>query len=214
MAKIIRLTFNPLYENTYIVYDDTKECVIIDPGCQLQKEKDTLKRYISDLELKPQAVLNTHCHFDHVFGNNFICNEYGIEPWAHEGDLLNIKRFAAGASLFGISADPPKAPASFLKDGMIFRFGQSELKVIHTPGHSPGSVCFYSENDKWLISGDTLFAGSIGRTDLPGGDFDTIKQSLKQLTQLPDETVVYPGHDTDTTIGKEKLYNPFLNEKL
>jgi glyoxylase-like metal-dependent hydrolase (beta-lactamase superfamily II) len=210
--KVKRLVFNPLQENTYIIYDETKECVIIDPGCQKPAEKDALKQFIADNSLKPKAALNTHCHFDHIFGNNFVYSEYGIELWASEGELANIRRFPASVSLFGISDEQPKAPAHFLENGQTVKFGNSELKVINTPGHSPGSVCFYSETDNFLIAGDTLFAGSIGRTDLPGGDYDKIKESLKKLIALPEETKVYCGHGPDTAIGKEKRYNPFITE--
>jgi glyoxylase-like metal-dependent hydrolase (beta-lactamase superfamily II) len=212
--EIKKLVFNPLQENTYIVYDDTKECVIIDPGCQKPAEKETLKRFISDNGLKPKLLLNTHCHFDHVFGNNFVCDEYGIESWASESELANIKRFPANASLFGGSDEQPEAPAHFLEDGQVIKFGNSELTVINTPGHSPGSVCFYSEPGQFLVAGDTLFAGSIGRTDLPGGSYDEIKKSLETLIALPSVTKVYCGHGPDTAIGREKCYNPFITEIL
>jgi glyoxylase-like metal-dependent hydrolase (beta-lactamase superfamily II) len=207
-----KLIFNPLQENTYIVYDDTKECVIIDPGCQKPMEKNALKQFISDAGLRPKLLLNTHCHFDHIFGNNFVCDEYGIELWASESESANIRRFTASASLFGISEEQPKPPSHFLEDGQIIKFGNSELKVISAPGHSPGSLCFYSETGNFLIAGDTLFAGSIGRTDLPGGSYDEIKKSLKKLIALPAETRVYCGHGPETTIGKEKLCNPFIAE--
>ncbi|MDR1129605.1 MAG: MBL fold metallo-hydrolase [Prevotellaceae bacterium] len=210
--EIKRLVFNPLQENTWIVYDDTKECVIIDPGCQKTVEKNALKQFISDAGLRPKVLLNTHCHFDHIFGNNFVCSEYGIELWASEGELANIRRFTASASLFGISEEQPAPPSLFLEDGQTVRFGNSELKVIFTPGHSPGSLCFYSEAGHLLIAGDTLFAGSIGRTDLPGGSYDEIRKSLKKLIALPAETRVYCGHGSDTTIGRESLYNPFITE--
>ncbi|MDR0725369.1 MAG: MBL fold metallo-hydrolase [Prevotellaceae bacterium] len=210
--EIKKLVFNPIQENTYIIYDETKECVIIDPGCQKPLEKNILKQFIDNNALKPKAVLNTHCHFDHIFGNNFVCREYGVEVWASEGELANIRRFTASASLFGISGEQPNPPAHFLKNGEVIKFGNSELKVITTPGHSPGSVCFYSETGNFLIAGDTLFAGSIGRTDLPGGDYDTIKESLKKLIALPDDTKVYCGHGYDTSIGRERLNNPFITE--
>jgi glyoxylase-like metal-dependent hydrolase (beta-lactamase superfamily II) len=211
-VEIKKLVFNPIQENTYIVYDDTNECVIIDPGCQKPLENNTLKQFIDNNGLKPKMVLNTHCHFDHIFGNNFVCREYGVESWASEGELVNIRRFTASASLFGISAEQPHAPSHFLENDEVIKFGNSELKVITTPGHSPGSVCFYSETENFLIAGDTLFAGSIGRTDLPGGDYDTIKESLKKLIALPDLTKVYCGHGPDTSIGRERLHNPFIAE--
>jgi glyoxylase-like metal-dependent hydrolase (beta-lactamase superfamily II) len=208
--EIKKLVFNYIQENTYIVYDDANECVIIDPGCQKPLENRILKQFIDNNGLKPKAVLNTHCHFDHIFGNNFVCKEYGVEVWASEDELANIRRFTTNISLFGISAEQPDLPSHFLENGQVIKFGNSELQVINTPGHSPGSVCFYSATGNFLIAGDTLFAGTIGRTDLPGGDYNKIRESLKKLTALPDETKVYCGHGTDTTIGNEKLYNPFL----
>jgi glyoxylase-like metal-dependent hydrolase (beta-lactamase superfamily II) len=210
--EVNKLVFNPLQENTYIIYDDTKECVIIDPGCQKPVEKNALKQFIADEGLQPKLLLNTHCHFDHVFGNNFVCNEYGVELWASESESTNIRRFMASASLFGISEEQPRSPSHFLEDGQIIKFGNSELKVISTPGHSIGSLCFYSESDNFLIAGDTLFAGSIGRTDLPGGNYTEMKKSLEKLIALPAETRVYCGHGRETTIDREKLYNPFIKE--
>jgi glyoxylase-like metal-dependent hydrolase (beta-lactamase superfamily II) len=210
--EVKRLVFNPLQENTYIIYDETKECVIIDPGCQKSLEKITLKQFIANNGLIPKALLNTHCHFDHIFGNNFVCNEYGIELHASEGELANIRRFTVSASLFGISEEQPYPPSHFLENGQVIQFGNSELKVISTPGHSSGSVCFYSETDHFLISGDTLFAGSIGRTDLPGGNYDQIMDSLTKLVALPAETKVYCGHGRNTSIADELLYNPFIKQ--
>jgi glyoxylase-like metal-dependent hydrolase (beta-lactamase superfamily II) len=212
MMQVEQLIFNLLQENTYVIYDETKECVIIDPGCQKKEEKNILKHFIANNNLKPKVLLNTHCHFDHIFGNNFVCNEYEIELWASEGELGNIKRFLPNASLFGFSEQQPQNPSHFLENGQIIKFGNSELQVINTPGHSPGSVCFYSETEKLLITGDTLFAGSIGRTDLFGGDYDEIQKSLKKLIALPNETKVYCGHGPDTTIGNEKHYNPFITK--
>ncbi|MDR1593198.1 MAG: MBL fold metallo-hydrolase [Prevotellaceae bacterium] len=208
--EIKKLIFNPLQENTYIIYDETKECAIIDPGCQKPQEKNALKQFIADSGLTPKILLNTHCHFDHIFGNNFVINEYGVELWASEGELANIQRFRASASLFGFAEEQPYPPSHFLENGQSIKFGNSELKVITTPGHSPGSVCFYSETGHFLIAGDTLFAGSIGRTDLPGGDYDKIMESLETLIALPAETKVYCGHGPDTETGWERLHNPFI----
>jgi glyoxylase-like metal-dependent hydrolase (beta-lactamase superfamily II) len=207
-----RFIFNPLQENTYIVYDETNECVIIDPGCQTSTEKSVLKQFIDTNGLRPKAVWNTHCHFDHIFGNNFVTDEYGIDLWTAEGELANIRRFQASASLFGIVTDLPNAPSHFFEDGQQLKVGNLEWTVIVTPGHSPGSVCFYSESERVIFVGDTLFAGSIGRTDLPGGNYDEIKKSLAKLIELPDDTTVYCGHAANTTIGKERLSNPFITE--
>ena len=206
-----RFVFNPLQENTYLIHDETGECVVVDAGCHSKGEQDVLKSYIDDHRLRLIALLNTHCHFDHVFGNAFLCSEYGVKSRAHRGELRNIERFKSGAALFGFVGDPPPVPSDFLEDGMWIEFGKSKLQVIYTPGHSPGGLCFYSPDNKFVISGDTLFAESIGRTDLPGGDYDTLMESLKKLTEiLPDNTEVYPGHGPQTTIGHEKLHNPFL----
>ena len=209
-----RFVFNPLRENTYLLFNNTNECVIIDPGCSNPSEQNTLKQYISDSHLKPVMVLNTHCHFDHVLGNNFVCKEYNIKAYAHEGEASNIKRFTASAALFGHSVEAVDAPEYTLKDRQIIRFGRTHIEVIHTPGHSEGSVCFYYSPKKLLISGDTLFAGSIGRTDLPGGNYEKIIQSLKKLVIMSDETQVLCGHAQDTYIGVEKLNNPFIIELL
>jgi len=212
--EVKKLIFNPLQENTYIVFDNTKKCVIIDPGSQKKAEKEYLKQVISELKLEPEAVLNTHCHFDHIFGNNFLCDEYAIELWTHKDEIKNIARFEASTSLYGIREEAPYKPTHFFENGDVFKFGDSSLEIIHTPGHSPGSVCFYSKQDKFLIAGDTLFAGSIGRTDFPGGDYDLIKESLLKLMKLPGDTTVYCGHGPNTTIGQENLYNPFINEMV
>ncbi|MDR2563771.1 MAG: MBL fold metallo-hydrolase [Prevotellaceae bacterium] len=206
-----RFIFNPLQENTYLVYDETGESLVIDAGCQSKGEQDVLKSYIEEKGLTLIALLNTHCHFDHVFGNAFLCREYGVKSRAHRGELQNIERFKSGAALFGFAGDPPPVPSEFLEDGMNVEFGKSKLQIIYTPGHSPGGLCFYSPDDGFVISGDTLFAGSVGRTDLPGGDYNTLIESLKKLIEiLPDDTDVYPGHGPQTKIGYEKLHNPFL----
>jgi glyoxylase-like metal-dependent hydrolase (beta-lactamase superfamily II) len=207
--EIEKLTFNSLEVNTYVVYDATKECVIIDPGCINSDEKNELKQFISDNGLKPKILLNTHCHFDHIFGNNFVCSEYGIEMWASEKELPNLGCYEGVAELFEYSDKQP-VPSRFLENGQVVKFGNSELKVINTPGHSPGSVCFYSEAENFIIVGDTIFLGSIGRTDMFGGDYPEIKESIKMLLELPAETKAYCGHGPSTSIGKEKLYSPIL----
>jgi glyoxylase-like metal-dependent hydrolase (beta-lactamase superfamily II) len=207
---IKRLVFNLIQENTYIVSDATGECVIIDPGC-IASEQHVLRQYLDLYGLTPKAVINTHCHFDHVFGVNFVCDTYNVDFWAHENELDNLRRFMAAANLYSIPGEQPRNPDHYLTDGMSVTFGNSELKVIFTPGHSAGSVCFYSAEDGILFSGDTLFSGTIGRTDLPGSDYDSIVRSLARLTALPGDTKVYCGHAQDTTLSYEKAYNPFLN---
>lgn len=197
------------------MYDETKECIIIDAGCQQPAEQEQLKRFISEQGLRPVALVNTHCHFDHVFGNSFVCDEYKVPSWTHREELRNVERFEAYASLFGAKGNKPPVPTHFFEDGADFKFGNSSLKVLHTPGHSPGGVCFYSAADKFLIAGDTLFAGSIGRTDLPGGDYDVLMDSLKEkVLVLPSDTKVYCGHGPETSVGIELQTNPFITEQL
>ncbi|WP_018479639.1 MBL fold metallo-hydrolase [Pontibacter roseus] len=210
--KITRLTFNPFQENTYLLHDDTKECVVIDPGCYEEAEQQELKQYIEKHDLKVVRLLNTHCHIDHVLGNKFVSDTYGVELEIHEEDLQTLRSVPVYAPNYGFPKYADVTPsAAYLKEGDSIKFGNTELKILFAPGHAPGHVVFYSEADKVCIGGDVLFQGSIGRTDLPGGDFDTLISSIRtKLFTLPDETVVYPGHGPETTIGYEKKHNPFL----
>ncbi|MEP7265004.1 MAG: MBL fold metallo-hydrolase [Bacteroidota bacterium] len=211
--KIKEFVFNPFQENTYVVYDETKECIIIDPGCYDVTEFEELRNFISSAELKPVALLNTHCHIDHVFGNYFVADEYGLKPQIHPNEKQILLSMSAVGEMYGLNVtESPEAEMS-LADNANFRFGNTELKMIFAPGHSPGSICFYHDVSGQLIGGDVLFQGSIGRSDLPGGDFHTLLQSIRErLFILPDETVVYPGHGPQTTIGYEKKFNPFLTD--
>ncbi len=160
-------------------------------------------------------MLNTHGHFDHTMGNDFLSEIYGIKSYIHAGDEKLLAETAPIAANFGYTVAAPPVPAGFLEDGQIIRFGQSELRVIHTPGHSKGSVCFYAPADHFILTGDLLFQGCIGRTDLPGGDYDEIMDSLfKKILPLPDDTTVYSGHGNPTTIHDEKLTNPFITERM
>jgi len=210
--KVTCLTFNPFQENTYLLHDDTKECVVVDPGCYEQSEQKELLRYIQENDLNVVRLLNTHCHIDHVLGNKFVADTYGVELEIHEEDLQTLRSVPVYAPVYGFpmyAATEPKA--TYLKEGDIIKFGNTELQVIFAPGHAPGHVVFYNEQDKVCIGGDVLFKGSIGRTDLPGGDFNTLINSIRtKLFTLPEDTVVYPGHGPETTIGYEKKYNPFL----
>ena len=213
MITVKKFVFNPIQENTYVLYDETKQCVIIDPGCYTDDEKSQLKSFINNNGLNPLMVLNTHCHFDHIFGNAYVCKEFGVELWAHKAEIPNIERAVPYTSAFGMVFEESPLPSHYLEDGDEMKFGNSVIKVIHTPGHSPGCVCFYSEADKMLIAGDTLFQDSIGRTDLPGGNYDEIMDSLlDKLMVLPNDTVVYCGHGPNTEIGKERMYNPLISE--
>jgi hydroxyacylglutathione hydrolase len=211
--RIKEFVFNPFQENTYVVYDETLDCIIIDPGCYDSGEEEELKNFIEESRLRPVALLNTHCHVDHVFGNHFIASTYNLVPQIHELEIRALESVVTVAEMFGLEATPSPEGETSLKDNGVFRFGNTVLKMIFAPGHSPGSICFYSENDSILIGGDVLFQGSIGRTDLPGGDYHTLINSIRQkLFLLPDSTVVFPGHGPQTTIGYEKKFNPFLTD--
>jgi hydroxyacylglutathione hydrolase len=207
-------TFNPFQENTYIIYDDSGEAVIIDPGCSNASERKWLSQGIKSLGVIPVRLINTHCHIDHILGNNFVANEYGLELEIHEGELPVLRSAEQVAEMFGIPySDPSPLPGKFLKEGDEVVFGNTRLQILFTPGHSPASISLYCEKEKYLIAGDVLFKESIGRTDLPGGDFSTLISSIQnKLFVLPNEVVVYPGHGPETTIGHEKMYNPFLNQ--
>jgi glyoxylase-like metal-dependent hydrolase (beta-lactamase superfamily II) len=200
------------YENTYIIYDETNECVIVDPGCHNDNEKSRLVRWISQKGLRPVRLVNTHCHLDHVFGNAFVAETYKLPLEIHAGELEVLNRFEISAQRFGITRyELSPKPASYLSENDKLTFGNTSLDILLTPGHSPASICFYSPKDNFIVSGDVLFERSIGRTDLPGGNYDTLINSIKtKLMTLPDETIVYSGHGNPTTIGNERYGNPFL----
>lgn len=203
---------NPYQENTYILSDNTKECVIIDPGMYTAAEQNAVVNYIKNQDLKPVLLLNTHCHIDHVLGNKFIFDQYGLKPQFHEGELQMLQAVPAYAPQQGMRYDLSPEPEVFLASSGKISFGKTDLDILFAPGHSPAHLCFYSKADALLIGGDVLFKGSIGRTDLPGGNYEILMSSIKnQLFTLPDEVKVYPGHGPLTTIGFEKLYNPFFN---
>ena len=212
MISLKILVFNSFQVNTYILYDDTKECIIIDPACSNQKEFDVIDAFIKENNLKPVAFYNTHCHIDHLVGNYFIDKYYKIPLGIHEEGLKFLKQSKIYGLAFGFHIEEVIKPSVFLKEGDEVKFGNSVLKVIYTPGHVNGSICFYSEKDKFVIVGDVLFQQGIGRTDLPTGDYNLLMSSIKnKLLILPDSTVVYPGHGDSTTIGSEKKYNPYLD---
>jgi glyoxylase-like metal-dependent hydrolase (beta-lactamase superfamily II) len=211
MTSITVFTCNPFSENGYIVSNEQKECWIIDPGCYTDKEKTALQSYIEKKELTPIRLLNTHCHLDHVFGNSFVANTYGLAPEFHKLEIPVLENAAIGARMFGVKPPEYVAPKSYIEEGDILKFGEHSFQVLFTPGHSPGSICFYNEAEQYVIAGDVLFQGSIGRTDLPGGDYDTLIHSIKsKLLSLPDAVTVYNGHGAYTTIGEERRKNPFL----
>ena len=214
MIKLLQFQLNPIQVNTYIVYDETNECVIIDAGCSNVNENEILRKAIAERNLIPTKLLCTHGHFDHIMGNAFVCETYKIETCAHKNDLSNFEQAANHGVFFGVDVVQPPTPKCFLNDGDEIKFGNSSLKVIFTPGHTLGGICIYSEANELLFSGDTLFAGSIGRTDLPGGNYDVLMNSIEKLMLLPESTNVFCGHGPKTTIGYEKTTNPFILEKL
>jgi glyoxylase-like metal-dependent hydrolase (beta-lactamase superfamily II) len=210
MITVHKFTFNPFQENTYVLSDETNECIIIDPGCYEQGEKNFLADYIASKNLKPVKLVNTHCHIDHILGNYFVAKKWKLDLWMNDEGLKTLHNVENYAGLYGfegyqISPDP----AHNLSEGDELAFGNSKLSVIYGPGHCPGHLAFYSAEDKFLINGDILFEGSFGRVDLPGGDFDTLKKTImEKMFVLPDDTVVYTGHGGETTIGVEKVSNP------
>lgn len=205
-------TFNPFQENTYLIYDDNKNAAIIDAGCMTEIEKNTLSKFISEQELQVKRILNTHLHIDHQFGNRYVSEKYGLKPEAAKEDEFLLERIAEQSKMFGLPAqEKPQEIGSYIEDNQEIKIGDISLKAIHAPGHSPGSMCLYAEKEGVLFAGDVLFHGSIGRTDLPQGDYATLIRSItNRLLVLPDETVVYCGHGPATTIGNEKINNPYL----
>ena len=211
-TTVATLTFNPFQENTYIVYDDTQECIIVDPGCWDPREEAELKRFIEERGLKPVRLLNTHCHIDHVFGNRFVAETWGLELEIHRGELPVLESAPATAAYFGVPGfEGSPAPGRFIDDIEEIRFGNTVLMALFTPGHSPASLSFFCEKSRFLLAGDVLFFQSIGRTDLPGGDYDTLIASIKNvLIPLGGDVTVYPGHGPGTSVGYERDHNPFL----
>jgi len=209
--QVHSITFNPFEENTYFLIAPNNDCIIIDPGCFDEKERQELKDFISANNLNPVRLINTHCHIDHILGNAFVAEEYKLGLEIHEGEVPVLKAGMTIAGMYGIPYNPSPAPTAYLKLGEEIHLDGQAMKILFTPGHSPASICLYNEVDKWLIGGDVLFYESIGRTDLPGGDFNTLINSIRtQLFTLPDDVVVYPGHGMETRIGYEKMFNPFL----
>jgi hydroxyacylglutathione hydrolase len=209
--QIHRFIFNPFSENTYVISDTTGDCVIVDPGCYDEEEKSELSEYILRHSLKPVAIYLTHAHIDHILGNNYVTGKYSVPILMNETEVELLMAAPVYGEMWGIKTEPSPQPSGFITEGKKLQFGNTELEVLFTPGHSPGSFSFYHQPTNSLISGDVLFDGSIGRTDLPGGDFPTLEKSIREkLYVLPDDTIVYSGHGPETTIGKEKRSNPFV----
>ncbi len=211
--KIKIFTFNPIQENTYLLFDEENNAVIIDPGCYSRDEKIELTDFVSDNNLKVLALLNTHCHIDHILGNAFVKNTYSVPFYTHELDLPTLKAVPSYAHVYGFEAYEESPDPDFLiKDNEMLTFGKINFKVIFGPGHAPGHVAFYNEENKILIGGDILFKGSFGRVDLPGGNIEVLKKTIhERIFTLPEETTVFPGHGSETTIGVEKKTNYILN---
>jgi len=209
--KIYKFVFSPIDVNTYILVDDSGDCAIIDCGCYEEQESEEIENFIKEKGINPVLLLNTHCHLDHLFGNSFVLEKYGLRTFSSELDELNRKNASQHAMLFGLTMDTPPEPAGFISDNQIVTFGTTELKALHVPGHTSGSLAFYSEKNNCVFTGDALFSGSIGRTDLQGGNYETLIRSIKnKLFVLPPSTVVYPGHGNETTIEREMKSNPFF----
>lgn len=213
MLHLRSFTFNPFQENTYIVYDDNNNCWIIDPGMYGESEVRELYNFIDQSGLNPQSIINTHAHIDHILGVNAVVEKYKIPFRLHQSEQSVLKNAAGSALMFGFQLDKVPVPDSFIEGDQILNLGEENLKVLFVPGHSPGSIAFYYPRGNWVVAGDALFAGSIGRTDLPGGSHPTLLSSIQQqLMTLPPDTIVFPGHGPETTIGTEKAQNPFLTE--
>jgi glyoxylase-like metal-dependent hydrolase (beta-lactamase superfamily II) len=211
--KIKQIQNNPFQENTYIIYDsESCETAIIDCGALFPQEEETIKQFIANNNLTVKYLLNTHLHLDHCFGNHWASQYFGIQPAAHADDQPLLTRMADQLRMFNLPFQvTPQPLGSLLNDGDTLQLGSHTIQVIHTPGHSLGGLCFYIPSIQWLISGDTLFAGSIGRTDLEGGSYSTLIKSIQtKIMTLPETTIVYPGHGPYTTILDERQNNPFL----
>jgi len=210
MLKVKSFLFNAFQENTYVLYDETKACVIIDAGCYDRGEQEELQSFIAEHQLQVKQLLNTHGHVDHVLGNDFVKRTYHTGPYIHPLDEPVLRAVKAYAPNYGFHEYQEVLPEGYLKVGDEVKFGNQKMKILFVPGHAPGHVAFYNEAEKVVIAGDVLFYNSIGRTDLPGGNYETLINSIRQqLFILPDDVTVYPGHGPKTTIGFEKRTNPY-----
>ena len=212
MVKVKVFTFNLFAENTIVLWDDeTKESAVIDPGTSTSDEEKILVDFISSEDLKIKYLINTHCHIDHILGCRFVKDKYNPVYYAPEKDILLLDNAQQQAQMFDITLEEPPKPDQLIDEASNISLGISKLKFLFTPGHTPGEVCIYLEKEKICITGDVLFNESIGRTDLWGGDYNTLIDSIeKKLLTLPDDIVIYPGHGDSSTIGYEKQNNPFL----
>jgi glyoxylase-like metal-dependent hydrolase (beta-lactamase superfamily II) len=211
MFQLQTFEFSPIQENTYLLYNELNDCIIIDPGCYFEEEREMLATFIESKKLNPVLLLNTHCHLDHVFGNKFVAEKYGLIPHIHPLEKKLLEYAPTSGLMYNMPFDNYAGELSYIDEGSILKVGEDELEAIFTPGHSPGSLSFYCKKQSFIISGDVLFQRSIGRTDLPGGDHATLIRSIQEkLIILPDETVVFSGHGPSTTLIAERNGNPFL----
>ena len=211
MITIKRFEFNPFRENTYLISDDTGECMIIDPGCYEPEEHDLLLEYFKESQLKPVKIVNTHCHIDHILGTAFLHDQYKLPFLIHPEEKPLLTASITQGELFGLEVKTPPEPTDFLNEGDTVTIGDSVFEVIHIPGHSPGGIVLLNKDQQCMFTGDVLFQGSIGRTDLLGGDYDSLVSSIRQKLLILDPMIrVYPGHGPDTTIGIENQSNPFF----
>lgn len=211
MIQVKSFVFSPFSENTYVLFDETKACIVIDPGCMQGHEEEELQQFISQNELKVEKVVNTHCHIDHIYGNKFVKDTYKVPLYIPEGEEGVLSWGHQSAEMWGIPGYESAVPDTLLPNEGTLTFGDSTLEILFVPGHSPGHLAFYAKDQGFVISGDVLFNGSIGRTDLPGGDFATLEESIKTVMYaLPEETKVYSGHGEPTTIAQEKVSNPYV----
>lgn len=212
MIQIKIFVFNPFQENTFVLFDETKEAVIIDAGCHSKSEEKMLAEFISGNQLKPVRLINTHCHIDHILGNRFVSEYFSIKAEAHQADEFLALAAQQYGLTFGIQMEAAPAFGNYLDEGQQVLFGNSFLDIVHIPGHSPGGIVFYNKPEGFMIAGDVLFEGSIGRTDLPGGNYEQLISAIKnKLFTMDEKMIVYPGHGSSTTIGREKRTNPFFN---
>jgi hydroxyacylglutathione hydrolase len=215
MLTIHSFCFNAFQENTYVLYNEKKEAIIVDPGCYLKQEQESLSNFIKENGLTPKLLFNTHCHLDHVFGNNYVCELYGLTALIHPNEQIILDHLPDAAARWGVATDPFRGTVKYIHQDEIIEFGNDSFKVLATPGHSPGSVCFYNEAQAFLLGGDLIFMDGVGRTDLPGSNpKDLINSITTQIFPLPDGTSIYSGHGETTTWGREKVHNPFIKHLL
>lgn len=211
MISVHTFIFNTFQVNTYLLYDDTGEAIIIDPACDSAEEFNQLKNYIEEHQLSLQRIINTHGHIDHIAGVQRVVDYFNVPFEIHPDDVFLLKVAPQSAQVFGFELETAKMPDGKIEEGKAVTFGNSTLKTLHVPGHSPGSIVFYCKESKFAVVGDVLFSGSIGRTDLPGGDYETLISCIKtKLLTLPRDTKVFSGHGPSTTIQQEHDTNPFL----